>query len=112
MAYFQTLEFRKTFKWVDSSMDEWEYIGKVKVMPTGLLVKDCDVEDRITQGFVVRLPPHELKASYIKHALQTTFSYGGCTHEYDCCGCRSGYSTVRQLSHRKWSVILHSSRNY
>ena len=51
----------------------------------------------------------------IKRALKDTFTKAGCSHDYDCCGCRSTYVTsvtYVDLENRKWVVLTHSSRNY
>jgi len=49
----------------------------------------------------------------IKRALYDSFTYAGCHHDWDCCGCRSIYTReVKHLREDLWWVETNSSRNY
>lgn len=79
------------------------------------LQRDPEQEDYcepMMTRYTVELPPHKEKPTVIRNALRNEFTSHGCHHEYDCCGCRSYYASFKQLTHRKWSVVVTSSRNY
>ena len=50
----------------------------------------------------------------IRQALRDTLSSNGCSHEYDCCGCRSYYVSRCDYEPEsgEWLVTVSSSRNY
>lgn len=46
-------------------------------------------------------------------ALEDTFTFGGCDHEHDCCGCASGNATAtRWPDSDDYMVIQEISYNY
>lgn len=118
MAYLINLYERKSFHYIDAykHLDKEVWLGTAKVLVRKRSRDDCDesydYEERNTTRYSIQLPPHNTKPSVIRNALYNQFAGSSCTHEYDCCGCRSYYANVKQVSHRRWSVVVTSSRNY
>ena len=119
----QALELRKTQKYVGQwkHLDEWEYIGEFKEL--GVTTdSDYDEDDPCesrTDYLVVRIVKIEdgTTDDEIVQALRDVFTSHGCSHEYDCCGCRSYRAThVDRLGSygedMTYVVTVHSSRNF
>jgi len=105
-----------------------KYVGTYKYLdwhkPVGSLTVKVEKWDRdedgddacdpVTTTMVVEVAtdePQPLKL--ICDAIRDTFSSQGCAHDYDCCGCRSTYtSEVAHIIDNKFYVETHSSRNY
>lgn len=118
IEYSTDLRQRLTHKYVGTcrDLDEWEPIGALTILSTVTLpVEDDDIcEPRTQRHMIVVDEAAESKGDeMVTKALHAEFTQAGCSHDYDCCGCRS-YSTgrVQKLTGRLWCVEVHSSRNY
>jgi hypothetical protein len=115
MAHTITLSRRETFRYVGKhrDLDRWKPVGIAKVLPARQ-VRAPEPENFDDGGrFLLRatIPAgQEPKASAI--ALRDLYTSQGCSHEWDCCGCRSTYATVRRLSRREFAVFVDVSFNY
>lgn len=105
-----------------SSMDEWRKIGTLEAVARGALTDKTSPEDWYDDGSRGPTFAHIVKVKRdnkrvtdkdVRQALRDTFTYSHCTHEYDCCGCRSyhAYDVHKQSYGDAWVVIQTSSHN-
>jgi len=87
------LYIRTTHKYKDAyrHLDDSIYIGRVDTLR---IIERKKTNEDGTNLLFVRVFPDEdstihLDVETIKDAVCRHFSYSGCTHEYDCCGCVS-----------------------
>jgi hypothetical protein len=113
----EILERRLTHGYVGSwkHLDQHEYVGRMLIEATSTLGDEVDPEDPCepctTTLFVKVYSGEEEEA--VKSALRDHFTAWGCSHEYDCCGCRSYRAgNITRLGSGYWRVTQHSSRNY
>jgi hypothetical protein len=113
----QALELRVTRKYVDSwkHLDEHRYLGSFEMLSSKH--KDGDPEDccePMVHKHTVRVKAGKgVPLSDIKQALHDEFTVWGCSHEHDCCGCRSyAVRTVRKQLDGTFVVFVGSSRNF
>lgn len=113
MTCFTTIESRLTHRYVDSAahMDQWGPQVTVKVLGGRVLDTGNGYDVGPTTRFTV-VAPKTADAAYVTKALRDTFSYQGCSHEYDCCGCGSSSAHIRKVKRGVFSVLLSTSRNY
>ena len=88
-----SLFIRMTHKYVDSyrHLDDNIYIGRVETLRS---VKREDKGDDGKNLLFVRVFPDEdatvhIDVETLRDAIYRHYSYNGCTHEHDCCGCIS-----------------------
>lgn len=113
----EALCVRKTHKYVGTwkHLDEHECIGSLDVRSTRTEMDESDdgCEPMSQEHLVIVKPNEGVSDEAITGALQDHFSSHGCSHEYDCCGCRSySVSSVHKLSGEYWLVTVGSTRNY
>ena len=104
---------RLTHRYVDAyrHLDEEQYIGEVKQLGITRSVPPAGYDDGGKYQFRV-VAPSTLKSKDLSHALRSTLSHSGCTHEHDCCGCASSNASVKRLTKREYSVRISISYNY
>lgn len=118
----ETLELRMTRKYVGEykHLDEWKTIGKFKSIGTiSERPDEDDYCDPRTDYHILRIVEVEdgVTGDEISQALRDVYSSHGCSHEYDCCGCRSYWaSNAERLGtvggELTYVVTVNSSRNY
>lgn len=112
------LEKRNTHKYVGSWQheDDWETLGTMEVLQDNTIVTDDEDICEPWQRMILLKINEDVKVDddTIKRALRDTFTKAGCSHEHDCCGCRSYYGHPKLIDkdEREWLVIQTSSRNY
>ena len=113
----QTLELRLTHVYADTwrNEDEWKAIGEFEVTYTERWVKKGgDIQEPMKVIHSIHVQS-EASVEEISKALQETFTMTGCTHEYDCCGCRS-YHAKKPIrvsdDSTVWTLEVNSWRNY
>jgi hypothetical protein len=115
----EDLQLRLTRGYVGTwkHLDKHLYLGTVHTQASTTVEPDeeaydvCEAQQHINFVHVTTDEPQPIKR--IEQALYDHFTAWGCSHDYDCCGCRS-YSThsVEYLNNGYWRVVVHSSRNY
>jgi hypothetical protein len=92
-------------------LTEWERQQRQREDPRKSYI---DASDAGMSYFnVVVKSPKGLTANEVYRALVDNMNYGGCSHDFDCCGCGSGYvSTVRRTGRNEWYVEMEHTRNY
>ena len=102
---------RKTFKFVDSarSRDRHDFVATVKMTPAKCVREAEEYDDGGTYIVHARAPSG---APNLTRHLTTTLSHWGCSHEYDCCGCRLTRASVQKISARDYVIKLDHSFNY
>lgn len=108
---------RVTHQYVDAyrHLDREDFVGTVKALAPRVVrgPDEIDFSDAGSTRMRVIVPatcnasPH-----VIRQALHDTLSHSGCSHEYDCCGCRSTHASVHRVARREYSVTMSHSRNY
>lgn len=114
MAAIITLEARVTNRYVGtcSHLDEWQHVGRAKVMPQRLVRAGNGHDDLGTYLAHAWIPAGQ-DPELSRQALEDHFTSWGCAHEYDCCGCISSQARiVRQITPRTFSVAISFTRNY
>lgn len=110
------LMLRTTNKWADgyAHLDQWESVGTMEEISNKSFDAD-DGEDlteprkQVIYAIITSAEPDEK----VKQALHTTYTRSHCTHEFDCCGCRSfRLSKAERVTGDLWCVEVGSSRNY
>lgn len=110
MAFTQHIYKTLSHKYRDSRMNPSEYICTAKVLAPSRIEEAKDFVEGNTYCFRVVAP-----AGFntdLSRAIQDTFTYGGCSHEHDCCGCASAYAEVRRVSAREYKVRMRTLYNY
>lgn len=136
-----SLEKRETRKYVGTCqyLDRWSLVANAdEIGSRPLPLSDEDQEDlcepQSREVFILitawapdlaerwaNLPPNEdpeidqqkWATAELKQAIRDTYTQAGCSHEYDCCGCRSYYASEPELvTGDLWKVIVSSSRNF
>lgn len=113
MATIINLEVRKTRRYVDtcSHLDDWEPVGRAKVMPQRLVREGNGLDDQGTYLLHAWIPAGQ-DPELSRRALADHFTSEGCTHEYDCCGCWSMSASVKRVTRRAFAVRIEYRRNY
>jgi hypothetical protein len=115
----QDLSLRRTRGYVGTwqHLDEWESIGSYITVSWGSWYTDpddmCEPISTISRIWVnTRDNPASIED--IEQALRDSLSSNGCSHDYDCCGCRSYYVSRcdYEPALNEWLVTVSSSRNY
>lgn len=119
------LELRVTRRYRDawSTLDEWRTLGTYEPVAGGELADAPAPEDEYpadnggpTFAHIVKVSRANKRVTDkdVRQALRDTFTYSYCTHEYDCCGCRSyhAYDVHKQSYGDAWVVIQTSSHNF
>lgn len=117
------LFLRETFKFNAAyrDLDSWIGIGTFKVIAATTV--DCNdeleegeepdfCEPQRTTMLVCADTSEPRPLTDVCQALEQEFSGSGCTHEYDCCGCRSYHAHAMYLGKNRYEVVVSSSRNY
>lgn len=119
MQRFSGLQRRVTHKYVGTYQheDEWEDLGRVYTLAEGepQYPEGDNLEDGYTQKIFVRVELHDgvdADVSDIRRALNDCYTMWGCSHDYDCCGCRSYMGSATHIKDDLWMVDVHSSRNF
>lgn len=104
---------RLTRRYVDEwrHLDDEQYVGRVKVLAGRQVREARDYDDGGSWRYRV-VAPAALGSADLTGAIEDTLSHHGCSHEYDCCGCRSVRAQARRVSRREYVVTLHTSFNY
>jgi hypothetical protein len=113
MAVRTYVSARLTHKWADhcSNRDEWTDSIPVKLLQGVLLSEGKSYDEGSTVRYRV-IGPKNVDQKMLKKAIRDTFSTGGCSHEYDCCGCPSTYATVKKARKGIFTAIVKTSYNY
>lgn len=113
MAQHFQAEVRKTRGYVDgySHLDEWGQSFGFKELGRTVLNTGDGYDDAGTCKFNV-IGSKKADQNLQRDALAANYSYSGCTHTYDCCGCLSVSADVRKTKRGVFSVLLRASRNY
>lgn len=111
MAFLQYIDKRITYKYRDSSLDESDYVCTAKVLAPTKVVEGNDYDDGGSVTFRVVAPAGFNKVD-ISDAIRDTFTYGGCSCSYDCCGCSSTYAIVGRVGPRDYRVLVRTLYNY
>lgn len=95
--------------------DAHRYVGRAKLLPMRTLrePRENDFSDGGT--YIARaVLPRGVSREVAMRALRDTLTSEGCAHEWDCCGCRSQWASVKPASNsrREAVVRLHVSFNY
>lgn len=111
------LEKRNTHKYVGSWQheDDWSTLGTMTVLQDSTIETEEDICDPWQRLVLLQINDDVTAPEEdIKRALRDTFTKAGCSHDHDCCGCRSYYgkATLIDKEERTWLVIQTSSRNY
>lgn len=116
-AYTFSGYIRRTFRYSPtfSGLDEHTYVGEFRVLSSRVTHESDDMEQTTTRIVTVRVPRSVRSAPLaIGAAIRNEFARGGCTHEYDCCGCWHG-GVVGKIRHTKgdeYTALVSYSRNY
>lgn len=111
------LETRKSRRYVDAygHLDDWEFVGSVRVTPPRMVREPRDFDDGGSYVRWVRVPADVARTvdpKTIRRALADTFSFHGCGHDYDCCGCSSVSASAERVGRRDWVLRERHSFNY
>lgn len=90
-------------------------IAVVKVLGPRFLRYGHDLEETVTSRVCLTIKRlyGNPTVDQIKLAIRQTFGGSHCSHEYDCCGCRSYYvSKIRKIKPHTWIFTVTSSRNF
>lgn len=98
----------------------WKHLDREQV--------DMDLRAKVVFGKLRIVPEDEGTRQHIKivfsrpvtdkeawQAAYDMFERGGCSHEYDCCGCWHGGADAlakRSRNRRKWVATLRFARNF
>ena len=118
MFYEVCVALRRTHKYVGeyAHLDEWKTLSSYPKLSE--FVRETDEGNGMDDGGVylrwARLPGQlsRKQRDEMVRAIEDSYTYSGCSHEYDCCGC-SSYRT-RAIYRRGRDVVLRVqvSRNY
>lgn len=113
MAHKFTAQERLTHTYVDSCshLDQWGDDFTFTEYPSQPVSNGNGYDDRGSIRFLVK-GDEEIDQQRQQRVLRDHYSYGGCTHEYDCCGCASVSAYVTPVKPGLFSVLLNESRNY
>jgi hypothetical protein len=113
MATKQFIEERLTSRYVDSCshLDQWGQSFEIKVLGDKLLDEGNGYDVGPTTRFRV-IGPKGADQKVLQRTISQNMSYGGCSHEHDCCGCWSASASVTKVRKGVFSVLLSTSRNY
>ena len=119
VSHPQTLSLRRSHQYVGTwqDLDRWESIGSYMAVAWCSWSTDpddmCEPIANISRVWV-NTGSHSASIDDIKQALRDTLTQSGCSHEYDCCGCRSYYVSRCDYEPEsgEWLVTVSSSRNY
>lgn len=111
------LERRLTHKYVGTwkHLDEWDDVGYAVIRCSEVeLTDDTDPCEPCETTMVVEVWTRQPEPqAVIREAIISSLTSHGCSHEYDCCGCRSTWvGDVAHAINGKWLVSTYSSRNY
>ena len=106
-----------------SGMDDWRTIGTYDPVAGGALKRAPRDDDEYDDDGDGRTDVHIVSVTRatkrvtdkdVRQALRDEFTYSHCTHEYDCCGCRSfhAYDVHKLAFGDKWVVVVNSSCNF
>lgn len=95
-------------------LDNWQAVGTATILATGTICPDaddyCDPLQTIQLVAVETDEPEQPET--IRKALAATNTQSGCSHDWDCCGCRSYWAHADHLTGNLYRVTINSSRNY
>lgn len=108
---------RLTHKYVGSwkHEDEWLDIGDAQVIAQSVIeiTDEEDMCEPTKQVLFLDVATHDpQRPSDVASALHDVFTSHGCSHDYDCCGCRSYHGRAEHLAGATYRVVVTSSRNY
>lgn len=97
-------------------LDQWRVIGVYNKIKSETINSDATSEDicePLDHVHSVQVIAAGATDEDIVKALTSEFTMVGCSHEWDCCGCRSYYANqVSKMADGRWEVRVHSSRNF
>lgn len=104
---------RLTHKYVGSwqHRDNWKFLATVQATPPRL-VREPDEREFSDGGAYLLHVRAPSGAPDLRQGLRDTFTKHGCSHQHDCCGCRSTRASVRKVSARDYIVVQSVSFNY
>jgi hypothetical protein len=107
------LEIRISHRYRQKQNDEHRTLGAVSVLNRRMVRPADDFDQLDTICLTVRVDAPHATHDDIAQALRDTFSGGGCSHSYDCCGCATWHAGhIRHVKRREWTLIQSGYRNY
>jgi hypothetical protein len=112
-----TLSIKITNTYVGSwdHLEKWRDIGSFEVVRSHRVEGDPeDMCEPLTDFKQVQVSREAgVSDEDVRCALRDSFTKVGCSHDWDCCGCRSyRVSRIKPYPGDVWVVVIHSSRNY
>lgn len=102
---------RKTFRYVESYLDDWEDLGVLKHTPIKRVADGNGIDEEGAYTRWVKIPAGARASEFIRD-IEDTLTRVGCSHEYDCCGCRSWRTYFIRRNGRKLLFKTYVTRNY
>ena len=117
MHLYQQITHR--YKSCFRDLDESVYVGVIKCLAGRMLdlpmSEDdyyCDAQEWVFWVIVPKAIVKRYSKKAMRQMLHDAFSRSGCSHDYDCCGCRSTSTSVVAQHGNRFVLHSHSSRNY
>lgn len=95
--------------------DKWRDLGRVKVTPARVTQEPRDYDDGGAYVRWATLPSGLSREDRreLMRGLEDTLTSQGCSHEYDCCGCRSDLTYAYPTRNpRRVRLVTQVSFNY
>lgn len=117
----QTLKLRQTYKYQDTwkNQDTWKEVGEYEITKFEKWIKETEdiTQPNLHYYWVDVYPELGVSVQDVRNALIDCFTHTSCSHDYDCCGCRSFYATYAEHHtsdgvSEEWKVTVDSWRNY
>jgi hypothetical protein len=109
-----SLNLRKTYKYVDScsDLDEWVTVGEFEILWKERVDTDKDGYEYWANEYLIKVSS-DSSVDEVIAALKSEFTYWGCHHDYDCCGCPLlSVSNITKVSEDNYYLVQTGSRNY
>lgn len=109
-------EYRTSYRYKPafSYMDDFKcFPGKHFVVTSTEEIKSANPDDIDGNHTLLHrvIAPRGMKRLDVERCLREQFRTGGCSHDYDCCGCRHSYCYPRYRGKRRWSVLEYVGYN-
>jgi hypothetical protein len=117
----QTLKVRITHKYLDTWKDQdiWKEMGEYEITKFEKWIKETEdiLEPNLHYYWVTVYPELGVSVQDVRNALIDCFTHTSCSHDYDCCGCRTFYVTYAEHLasdgvSEEWKVTVDSWRNF
>jgi hypothetical protein len=112
--YRITSRYKPAFSYMDEWVDLYGHNADPKMF-RALSIRTTfveDYEDTFLRTFRFKAPK-DVSDKECRLIIRDHLWTGGCSHDYDCCGCRSAYPTsIKKVGKRDWIATQSSSRNF